>query len=74
MIEITTCPSCGSSAVRKVRKDYSRPFGGEMYLVPDLEYFECPNCDERIFDREAMRKIESYSPAFADRYSREKIA
>jgi len=39
-------------------------FRGQPYTVPDLEFYECPDCGERIYDREAMRKIEAYSPAF----------
>jgi hypothetical protein len=29
-----------------------------------VEYYECPACGEQVYDRDAMRKIESYSPAF----------
>jgi len=32
--------------------------------VPNLEFYECAKCGERVYDREAMRKIEAYSPAF----------
>ncbi len=74
MIKITVCPSCGSSEIRKVQKDYSRDFEGQRYVVPDLEHYECRNCGERIFDREAMRKIEASSPAFERRYPKRKTA
>ena len=30
-----------------------------------LEFHECPACGEKVFDREAMRKIQTHSPAFA---------
>ena len=39
-------------------------YQGEKYVVPGLEYWECEGCDEKIYDREAMRKIEAHSPAF----------
>ena len=65
MIEITICPTCGSDRIKKVQRDLSDEFEGQFYTVPDLEFWECPNCGERIYDREAMRKIEACSPAFA---------
>jgi YgiT-type zinc finger domain-containing protein len=64
MIRITMCPSCGSSKIRKLRRDLVRDYDGLTYTVPDLEYYECPQCGERVYDRDAMRKIEAHSPAF----------
>jgi len=65
MIKITTCPSCSSKKIRRVRRDVTREFHGQTYTVRDLEFYECPDCEEKIYDREAMRRIESHSPAFA---------
>ena len=62
---ITRCPSCGSRRIRKTVKDLSGEFRGKPYLVADLAYYECPVCGERVFDREAMRRIESCSPAYS---------
>jgi len=70
MIEIKTCPSCGSDKIKKVRHDWTGEFQGQAYTVPKLEFYECPNCGERVYDREAMRKIEEYSPAFAKAHAR----
>ncbi len=39
-------------------------FQGKPYRVQDLEVWVCPACGERIYDREAMRKIEMDSPAY----------
>jgi len=63
-IQITICPSCGSDKITKVRKDWIGNFKGRTYSVPSLEFHECPDCGERIYDRLAMRKIEASSPAF----------
>jgi YgiT-type zinc finger domain-containing protein len=65
MIEITKCPSCGSNKVKKVRRDWNGQFKGKPYTVPALEFYECPACQERLFDPQAMRQIEAVSPAFA---------
>jgi len=64
MIKITICPTCGSSDIKKVKRDWTGNFKGQQYIVPSLEFYECPHCGERIFDRAAMRKIEAISPAF----------
>jgi YgiT-type zinc finger domain-containing protein len=65
MIQITVCPSCGRGNIKKVRRDWTGEFRDRPYTVPDLEFYECPDCGERIYDRTAMRKIEAHSPAFA---------
>lgn len=64
MMHITICPSCGSHNIQQVRKDWSDEFQGQSYTVPSLVFYECPDCGERLYDRQAMRKIEMYSPAF----------
>jgi YgiT-type zinc finger domain-containing protein len=65
MIKITSCPSCGSKKIKKVRRNVTRDFRGQTYVVPDLDFHECPECGEKLYDRYAMRKIEAHSPAFA---------
>ena len=67
---ITVCPSCGSRQIKKVKKDWIGEFQGETYTVPALEFYDCPDCGEKIYDRHAMRAIEAYSPAFARAYSK----
>ncbi|NUM77415.1 YgiT-type zinc finger protein [candidate division KSB1 bacterium] len=74
MIKITTCPTCGSKKIKKVRKNLTRSFQGQIYTVPNLEFHECPDCGERLYDRDAMRKIEAYSPAYAKARKRKKAA
>ncbi|MGZ8847992.1 MAG: YgiT-type zinc finger protein [Pyrinomonadaceae bacterium] len=64
MFRITACPTCGSKKIRRLRRDLLREYDGVSYVVPDLEYYECPECGERVYNREAMRKIENHSPAF----------
>jgi YgiT-type zinc finger domain-containing protein len=61
---ITRCPACESKRIRRVRRTWSREFQGKPYKVENLEFYECPDCGERVYDREAMRKIEAHSPAF----------
>lgn len=64
MLKIQNCPSCGSERIREVRRNWSGEFKGRQYTVSRLRFFECPACGERVFDPEAMRQIESRSPAF----------
>ena len=65
MLKITICPTCGSRRIKKVRRNWSGKSHGQSYTVPLLEFYECPVCGEKIYDRQAMRKIEEHSTAFA---------
>src|SRR5437879_13292727 len=64
MIRITKCPSCGSTKIKRVSGDWHDERDGVAYVVPDLEYYECPEWGERVYDGSAMRKREQNSPAF----------
>ena len=64
MLKITKCPTCGSRKIKVVRRNVTRQFDGQQYTVPNLAFHECPDCGERLYDREAMRKIEAHSPAY----------
>jgi YgiT-type zinc finger domain-containing protein len=64
-MNIAVCPSCGSKRIKKVRRKWSGEYKGQAYAVPELEYFECPDCGEKVYDRNAMRRIQACSPAFA---------
>ncbi len=65
MLKITKCPTCGSKRIRLVRRNWKGTFEGQAYTVPNLVFHECPDCGEEIYDRDAMRKIEAHSPAYA---------
>jgi len=65
MLKITICPTCGSRKIRLVKRDWTDEFEGQRYTVPNLSFHECPDCGERLYDRDAMRKIEAHSPAYS---------
>jgi len=73
-LNITTCPTCGSKKIKRVRRNLTRKFDGHEYTVPNLEYYECPDCGEKVYDRDAMRQIEAHSPAFKRAASKRKPA
>ena len=56
MITVKTCASCGSDKIRRMHRDWADEYEGIAYVVPDLEYYECPDCEERVYDRDGMRK------------------
>ena len=62
---VSTCPTCGSAAIREVRGDWKGSYKGKPYTVKGLVYYTCPNCGERVYSPEAMRSIEEASPAYA---------
>jgi len=74
MSDLTYCPTCGSKRIKLLRRNWVGEFQGQTYVVPDLEYHECPDCGERVYDPQAMRKIEAHSPAYAKRQKRRKAA
>ena len=62
--QIKTCPTCGSEKIRRVARDILRKYKGQDYTVPKVGFYECSNCGEKVFDREAMLEIEAHSPAY----------
>jgi len=73
-LNITTCPSCGGKKIKTVRRNWTGNFKGKDYTVPNLEYYECPDCGEKVYDRDAMREIQAHSPAFKRTTSKRKPA
>ena len=74
LIKIGRCPTCGSSGIKWVRRNWRDTFQGKPYTVPNLEFYECPDCGERLFDHNAMQKIEAHSPAYAKLRAQKKSA
>jgi YgiT-type zinc finger domain-containing protein len=66
-MRITRCPSCGSKKVKRVRRNLVEEYQGRRYTVPNLEFHECPDCGEKIYDPEAMRRIEAVYPCLQAR-------
>ncbi len=63
-LQIAECPSCGSGRIERTVRDVVRRHEGQEYVVPAVALHECPDCGEKVYDREAMLKIEAYSPAY----------
>jgi len=59
MLDLNTCPTCGSRRIKRVRRTLTRTSRGSEYTVPNLVFHECPDCGEQVFSPEAMEKIES---------------
>lgn len=63
-LQIKTCPTCGGKRIHRVERDVTRKYKGQPYIVPALAFYDCPDCGEKVYDREAMMKIEAFSPAY----------
>ena len=74
MLEIKKCPSCDNGEIKKIRRNWTGIYKGKAYTVPNLRYYECAECGERIYDRDAMQEIEAHSPAFAGGHPERKSA
>ena len=59
MIDLKTCPTCGSKRIRRVRRTVTRSSRGRRYTVPNLTFHECPDCGEQVYSPAAMEKIEA---------------
>lgn len=62
MLDLRTCPTCGSKRLKRVRRGVTRTAHGEKYVVPAVDFHECPNCGEKLYGRQAMHKLESFRP------------
>jgi YgiT-type zinc finger domain-containing protein len=62
MRNIKICPTCGHRHVHPVKRDVECNFRGVVYTARAIEFHECPDCGEKLYDREAMRKMESSRP------------
>jgi len=62
MLDIRTCPTCGSKRIKRVRRGVTRTAHGEKYVVPAVEFHECPDCGEKLYGRQAMQKLELFRP------------
>lgn len=71
-LEIKTCPTCGSREIKRVKKGWRGEYQGKVYSVPSLSFYECLDCGEKVYDRDAMHRIEEKSPAL--RKARKKAA
>jgi YgiT-type zinc finger domain-containing protein len=58
-LKITKCPICASKRIPRVRKDIKGTFHGKPYIARGVEFEECSNCGERLFDLTAMAKLEA---------------
>jgi predicted RNA-binding Zn-ribbon protein involved in translation (DUF1610 family) len=68
---IDECPTCGSKKIRKVKKNWTGEVHGKKYDVPSLEYYECPVCHEKVYEREAMGRIQEKSPSLSHRHHKQ---
>jgi hypothetical protein len=53
-----------------MKKDWKGEYQSKKYSVPSLSFYECLSCGEKVYDREAMRRIEERSPALRKLYRR----
>ena len=62
IMNLKTCPTCGSKRIRRVRRTVTRQSRGKPFTVPQLDFHECPACGEQVYSPDAMAKIEACRP------------
>jgi len=60
-LKLNVCPNCGNKNLKKVHKTVTGTRNGKRYSAPNVDYYECPDCGERIYDPAAIRQIEEHS-------------
>jgi hypothetical protein len=61
--------------MRRIRGDVTIDVAGICFVAPNVEYEDCPDCGEQIFDLAAMEKINAHRPSAArTKARRRKIA
>jgi predicted RNA-binding Zn-ribbon protein involved in translation (DUF1610 family) len=58
MMTITKCPTCGSERIQAVKRDVCGQVRGQAYCASQVDFYECPDCGEKVYDRQAMARIE----------------
>ncbi len=64
---VSVCPTCNSRRIKRIRGTWSGSYKGKPYGVSDLDYYSCPNCGEKVYPPEAMRRIQEASPGYTRR-------
>jgi YgiT-type zinc finger domain-containing protein len=67
---VSDCPTCGSRRIERVRGTWSGRYKGKPYEVARLEYYSCPDCGEKVYPAQAMRRIQEASPGYSRRAAR----
>jgi YgiT-type zinc finger domain-containing protein len=73
-LKLTVCPNCGKKNLKKKRKAVTGTRQGKQYSAPDVEFYECADCGEKIYDPAAIRHIEQHSHVSVKRRSARRIA
>ena len=60
-LKLSICPNCGNKNLKKVRKAVTGVRQGKPYSAAAVDFYECPDCGERIYDPAAIRQIEHQS-------------
>lgn len=64
---VSVCPTCNSRRIKRIRGRWGGSYRGKSYEVAALEYYSCPNCGEKVYPPEAMRRIQDASPGYTRR-------
>ena len=73
-IKLGVCPNCYGKNLKKVRKTVTGTREGKRYSIPAVEFYECPDCGEKVYDPAAMRQIEQRSHAHVKTRSAKRIS
>ena len=64
---VSVCPASGSRRIERLCGKWGCSYKGKPYEVAHLEYYSCPDCGEKVYPPEAMRRIQEASPGYSQR-------
>jgi len=73
-LKLTVCPNCGNKNLKKVRKAVTGTRQGKRYSAPAVEFYECHECGERVYDPAAIRQLEQHSHVSSKHKSARRVA
>ncbi len=59
-MKLKKCPRCDSKRIREETGEVRRTICGKKMVIPNVTYWHCLSCKEKIFPALALRKMEEF--------------
>ena len=59
-MRLSTCPTCASRRIKKVKGSLEVHIKSKSVVVPNIEYHQCEKCGETLTDIENEKRIDAY--------------
>ncbi len=59
-MNLTECPTCGSKSIKSVKGIIKRCVQRKDINIPNVTYWHCSECKEKIFSPDTMKSMEDF--------------